>query len=169
MIPGNQGEPNAQTSSGRRGDDLGRICHNPGPAFAGPFTEGTVLPNYTVVSVGPNASVKINSGPITGNVLLGDGTDATSSGGNNGQITGHVDDSGTVNGDNLANLQFPPTIHTVNRRDASVFRRWCSVQRSGRPHGHTDLHDHQRHADHYRQWRVERHRCRLAPEPEADD
>lgn len=85
-----------------------------GSAFAGPLTEGTVLSNYTVVSVGPHASVMINSGPITGNVLLGDGTTATSAGGGNGRITGHVDDSGTVLGDNLANLQFPPTTNTVS-------------------------------------------------------
>ena len=84
-----------------------------GAAHAGPLTEGTVLPNYAVVSVGPNASVMVNSGPITGNVLLGDGATSSSSGGGNGQVTGVVDVSPPASGDFLANLQIHPTIVTV--------------------------------------------------------
>jgi hypothetical protein len=58
------------------------------PASAGPLTEDNVLPNYAVVSVGPNSSITVNSGPINGNVLLGDGNSSSSSGGGNGQVTG---------------------------------------------------------------------------------
>ena len=78
-----------------------------------PLPEGSVLPNYAVVSVGPNASVKVNSGPIKGNVLLGDGTTSSSSGGNNGQVTGRVDVSPTVSGDNLSHIQNAPNIVQV--------------------------------------------------------
>src|SRR5689334_2365077 len=78
-----------------------------------PLPEGSVLPNYAVVSVGPNASVTVNSGPIKGSVLLGNGTTSTSSGGGNGQITGTVDVSPTVSGDNLSHIQIAPTVMTV--------------------------------------------------------
>jgi len=78
-----------------------------------PLPEGSVLPNYAVVSVGPDASVTVNSGPIKGSVLLGNGTTSTSSGGGNGQITGTVDVSPTVSGDNLSHIQIAPTIVTV--------------------------------------------------------
>src|SRR5215813_9093374 len=72
-------------------------------SFATPLLPASsVLNNYAVVSVGPNSSIMVNSGPITGNVLLGDGTTSSSSGGGNGQITGTVDVSGTVSGDNLS-------------------------------------------------------------------
>jgi len=73
-----------------------------------PLPAGSVLPNYAVVSVGPNSSIMVNSGPITGNVLLGDGTTSSSSGGNNGRVTGRVDVSPTVSGDNLAHIQNAP-------------------------------------------------------------
>jgi hypothetical protein len=46
------------------------------------------LSPYAIVSVGPNASLKINSGPITGKVLVGDGSTVSTSGGNNGSILG---------------------------------------------------------------------------------
>lgn len=46
------------------------------------------LTPYAIVSVGPNASLKINSGPITGKVLSGDGATVATSGGNNGSILG---------------------------------------------------------------------------------
>ena len=78
-----------------------------------PLPEGSVLPNYAVVSVGPNASVTVNSGPIKGSVLLGNGTTSSSSGGGNGQITGTVDVSPTVSGDNLIHIQNAPTVVTV--------------------------------------------------------
>ena len=78
-----------------------------------PLPQSSVLSNYAVISVGPNASVTVNSGPITGNVLLGDGTNSSSSGGNNGRVTGTVDVSPAVSGDNLAHIQNAPTIVTV--------------------------------------------------------
>jgi hypothetical protein len=78
-----------------------------------PLSMGSVLPNYAVVSVGPNASIKVNSGPITGNVLLGNGTTSSSSGGNNGRVTGRVDVSPAASGDNLAHIQNAPTINQV--------------------------------------------------------
>jgi hypothetical protein len=83
------------------------------PALAGPLTEGSVLLNYSVVSVGPSSSITVNSGPIKGNVLLGDGNTSSSSGGGNGQVTGVVDVSPPASGDFLAHLQIPPTIVTV--------------------------------------------------------
>lgn len=82
-------------------------------SFATPLPEGSVLPNYAVVSTGPTASIKVNSGPITGNVLLGNGTTSSSSGGGNGQVTGRVDVSPVVFGDNLLHIQIPPTIVSV--------------------------------------------------------
>lgn len=86
----------------------------PSQAHAGPIlTEGSVLSNYAVVSVGPKASVTVNSGPINGNVLIGDGAGSTSSGGGNGQVTGVVDHTSDASGDFLAHLQIPPTIVTV--------------------------------------------------------
>jgi len=78
-----------------------------------PLPEGSILPNYAVVSVGPNASVKVNSGPIKGNVLLGNGTTSSSSGGGNGQVIGQVQVSPAVSGDNLSHIQNAPTIVTV--------------------------------------------------------
>lgn len=82
-------------------------------ARAALLTEGAVLPDYAVVSVGPNASITVNSGPITSGVLLGDGGTSSSSGGNNGQITGGVTVSGTEGGDDLVNIQTAPTVTTV--------------------------------------------------------
>src|SRR6185295_10676231 len=78
-----------------------------------PLPEGSILPNYAVVSVGPNSSIMVNSGPITGNVLLGNGTTSSSSGGNNGRVTGTVDVSPAASGDNLSHIQNHPTIVTV--------------------------------------------------------
>ncbi len=78
------------------------------PSFATSLTESSVLSNYSVVSVGPNASITINSGPTGGNVLLGDGTTTSSSGGGNGSIGGTVYLSGVVNGDDLLHIQTTP-------------------------------------------------------------
>jgi hypothetical protein len=83
------------------------------PALASPLPEGSVLPNYVIVSVGPNSSITVNSGPINGNVLLGDGNASNSSGGGNGQVIGHVDVSPPATGDFLAHIQIPPTVVTV--------------------------------------------------------
>jgi len=84
------------------------------PSFAAPITMGSILPSYAIVSVGPTASLNVNSGPIVGSVLVGDGSTATSSGGGNGGVTGSVDVSGTAGGDNLQNLQNPPTVNLVS-------------------------------------------------------
>src|SRR6476661_6657428 len=92
---------------------LSQMAHPGQIQLNAPLNEGSVLPNYAVISVGPNASIKVNSGPITGNVLLGDGTTSSSSGGNNGKVTGHVDVSPTVSGDNLVHIQNAPTVVTV--------------------------------------------------------
>ena len=83
------------------------------PASAGALTEGTVLPIHAVVSVGPHSSIMVNRGPITGNVLLGDGNTSSSSAGGNGQVTGQVHVSPPASGDFLANIQIAPTIITV--------------------------------------------------------
>lgn len=77
------------------------------------ISTGTVLPNFAVVSVGPNASLMVNSGPITGTVLIGNGSKATSAGGGNGAVTGGVDVSGTVTGDNLQSLNTKPVVRIV--------------------------------------------------------
>jgi hypothetical protein len=82
------------------------------------ITEGGILPAYSVVSVGPSASLMVNSGPITGAVLIGDGSTATSAGGNNGAITGGVDISppcagGGTSACNLSNIQNPPAVTVV--------------------------------------------------------
>lgn len=44
--------------------------------------------NYDIIALGSGKTIAINSGPITGNVLLGHGVNAAFSGGGNGQITG---------------------------------------------------------------------------------
>ncbi len=85
-----------------------------GPHMNAPLAMGSVLPNYAVISVGSNASIKVNSGPITGSVLLGYGTTSSSSGGNNGKVTGTVQVSPSVSGDNLAHIQNAPTVVTVS-------------------------------------------------------
>jgi hypothetical protein len=80
---------------------------------AASLTEGSVLPNYAIVSVGPNASIMVNSGPVNGAVLLGDGSSSSSSGGGNGAINGGVFVSGTESGDDLTHINTPPTVTTV--------------------------------------------------------
>jgi hypothetical protein len=83
-------------------------------ALADTISMGPVLPSYAIVSVGPNASLMVNSGPIVGAVLIGDGSTATSAGGGNGQVTGGVDVSGAVSGDELQHLQIPPVVTVVS-------------------------------------------------------
>lgn len=46
------------------------------------ITEGPVLINYSLVSVGPGSSFNINSGPVVGQILVGNGTVVTGSGNN---------------------------------------------------------------------------------------
>jgi hypothetical protein len=57
-------------------------------SIAATFPVVTDLSPYAVVSVGPHTSLTINSGPITGSVLVGDGSSVSTSGGGNGAITG---------------------------------------------------------------------------------
>jgi len=64
---------------------------------------------FGIVSAGAGSSLKINSGPVTGSVLVGDGTSVSTSGGNNGQITGVIADDGTVPQSAFGGLQTPPT------------------------------------------------------------
>ncbi len=58
------------------------ICFIPSASFADTLTEGPVLINYSLVSVGPGSSFNINSGPLVGLILIGNGTVATGSGNN---------------------------------------------------------------------------------------
>lgn len=64
---------------------------------------------FGIVSAGAGSSITINSGPITGNVLVGDGTSVSTSGGGNGQIIGLISDDGSVPMSAFAGLQTPPT------------------------------------------------------------
>ena len=72
------------------------------------------LSPYAIVSVGSRASIKINSGPITGKVLAGDGSIVVTSGGNNGSILGgaFADTSTLLNGFNM--LQTAPSESLVS-------------------------------------------------------
>lgn len=67
------------------------------------------LSPYAVVSVGPNASLTINSGPINGKVLVGDGSSVSTSGGNNGSITGGAFADTQALLDSFNGLQVKPT------------------------------------------------------------
>ena len=79
------------------------------------ISEGTVLPNYAVVSVGTTATMNQNSGPITGSVLVGIGSGTSSSGGGGGAITGGVQNSGPpfATGNLFSGLATPPTVTNV--------------------------------------------------------
>jgi hypothetical protein len=68
------------------------------------------LANYAVVDLGSGFTIGQNSGPVTGNELLGNGVTAAFSGGNNGQITGTLYYDNTVKGTNtFSQLSVPPT------------------------------------------------------------
>ena len=64
---------------------------------------------YAIVELGSGKTVKINSGPNVGNVLVGNSAVTSSSGGGNGQITGTVFYDNTVTGDFFSGLQIPVT------------------------------------------------------------
>lgn len=95
------------------------ICFAGSFAVAGTLPSSTVLPQYSVISVGPSASIMVNSGPILGKVLVGGGTTVTSAGGGNGQITGGVDNSppttgcGTTGLSCFSSLNTPPVVTVV--------------------------------------------------------
>ncbi|HXC40357.1 MAG TPA: PEP-CTERM sorting domain-containing protein [Burkholderiales bacterium] len=78
------------------------------PASAAGLDAGN-LSNYGIVSIGAGSSIKINSGPITGNILVGDGSTVVTSGGNNGQIVGSIYDDGSVPQSAFSHLQTPAT------------------------------------------------------------
>ncbi|HEY2381569.1 MAG TPA: PEP-CTERM sorting domain-containing protein [Terriglobia bacterium] len=83
------------------------------PAYGDALTLGNLLGNYSIVSAGPNASIMVNSGPITGSILLGDGTNTMSSGGGGGRVTGTVYLSGTVKGDDLWHIATAPMTQLI--------------------------------------------------------
>lgn len=89
-------------------------------AFADTLSLGTVLPNFGIVSVGKNAYLNANSGPIQGPILVGYGSKTTSSGGNNGSVIGGVDVSGSeaTGSDNLQHLQTKPTVKILDTTGA---------------------------------------------------
>lgn len=64
------------------------------------ITEGPVLMNYSLVSVGPGSSFNINSGPVVGQILVGNGTVVTGSGNN------QCSTPGTCNNTNGTPLQY---------------------------------------------------------------
>jgi hypothetical protein len=69
--------------------------------------------DYSVVALG--SGISLNSGPIAGNVLLGDGVNAAFSGGNNGSIGGKLYYDNTVTGTNtFGQLQNAPATQLVS-------------------------------------------------------
>ncbi|MGH9523672.1 MAG: PEP-CTERM sorting domain-containing protein [Terriglobales bacterium] len=83
---------------------------------------GTILPKYAVVSVGANAWLNANSGPIPAPILVGDGSYVTSSGGNNGGVSGglYVSGSEKAGSDNLQKLQTKPAVYTIGASEATT-------------------------------------------------
>ena len=70
---------------------------------------------YALVDLGNGTTIGQNSGPVTGNELLGNGVKAAFSGGNNGQITGTLYYDSTVTGTNtFSQLDTPPTNQLVS-------------------------------------------------------
>ena len=99
------------------------------PANATPFPPIPDLKLYAIVSVGPKASLTINSGPITGKVLVGDGSAVSTSGGGNGSITGGAvaDTFGLLDSFNM--LQTPPAVTLVSSTvTADAFNEAVSLQ-----------------------------------------
>ena len=84
------------------------------------FPDTSELSLYSVVSVGPHASLTINSGPIQGKVLAGDGATVSTSGGNNGSIVGgaFVDSASLLT--KFSGLQVKPTVTLVPTTDTTT-------------------------------------------------
>jgi len=78
------------------------------PSFAAGLDTGN-LAGYGIVSIGSGSSLTINSGPITGNILVGDGSTVSTSGGGSGQIVGSIYDDGSVPQSAFSHLQTPAT------------------------------------------------------------
>lgn len=84
------------------------------PAAADGLNLGTAG-NYAIVDLGKGTTLGLNTGPINGSVLLGNGVNAAFAGGNNGQITGTLFYDSTVTGTNtFSQLQTPPTTMLVS-------------------------------------------------------
>jgi len=84
------------------------------PAKADLLGLGT-LTQYALVDLGSGDTISVNSGPISGDVLLGGGVKAAFSGGNNGQITGTLYYDSTVTGTNtFSQLQNAPSTSQVS-------------------------------------------------------
>lgn len=88
--------------------------------------------DYAFVSLGSGGSAKINSGPIAGSVLIGQGSTLTTSGGNNGGLTdggivfydgtGSVDSSGLENPPPESLIGQAITLSALNSaRDVSAY------------------------------------------------
>lgn len=88
------------------------ICHAL-PAAAVGIDLGSNA-GYALVFLAPGGVLHVNSGPITGDVLAGNGATVTSSGGGNGEVIGRFFVDGTVSGNLLANLQTPEAAITVS-------------------------------------------------------
>jgi hypothetical protein len=74
-----------------------------------------VLANFTVVDLGSGTTIGQNSGPVTGNELLGNGVTAAFSGGGGGQITGTLFFDSTVKNTNtFSQLNTAPTTAQVS-------------------------------------------------------
>jgi hypothetical protein len=74
-----------------------------------------VLANFTVVDLGSGTTIGQNSGPVTGNELLGNGVTAAFSGGGGGQITGTLFFDSTVKNTNtFSQLNTAPTTAPVS-------------------------------------------------------
>lgn len=78
------------------------------------FTGLGAASGYSLVSLGSDAEFNINSGPLTGDILVGQGTKLSSSGGGGGVITGRVDYDNTTNIDGLNSLNTAPSPSQLN-------------------------------------------------------
>lgn len=74
---------------------------------------------YTIVSLGSGDTFKINSGPIAGNVLVGNGVKVDTSGGNSGRINGTISYDGTVQTSAFSGLQNAPSAGQFTAVDGS--------------------------------------------------
>jgi hypothetical protein len=93
------------------------------------FPSTPTLEQFAIVSVGGGASLMINSGPITGAVLAGDGSSVSTAGGGNGSITGgaFADTPALLNAFN--SLQTPPaTTLVVSTETANAFTEASTLQ-----------------------------------------
>lgn len=74
---------------------------------------------HAIVSIGPDSSIKINSGPITGTALFGQGSDFSASGGGSGEITGGLLSDNAADEATLDNLENPSAFTLVDSATTS--------------------------------------------------